>query len=140
MPIIRPGSSFSIASALATLCFGTVMIAGGCGGHSTAPTAGPPAHFDIAAGNDQSAVVGTELAQALVVKVTDAQGLAVKGTVVNFRVVAGGGSVFAGSGASTDSGFVKERWTLGTVTTDTQRVEARGGDGRTCGASTTSAN
>jgi hypothetical protein len=48
-----------------------------------------------------------------------------------FRVVAGGGSVFAGFGMTNDSGIAKERWTLGTVASGDHRVEARAVDPET---------
>jgi alpha-tubulin suppressor-like RCC1 family protein len=60
--------------------------------------------------------------------VLDAERRPVRGQVVNFRVVAGNGSVFAGSGSSNEDGLVQERWTLGPFSSDTQRVEARAVD------------
>jgi hypothetical protein len=57
-----------------------------------------PASLDIVAGDDQNGVVGTELANPLVVRVEDAHGQPVAGQLVNFRVTAGGGSVFAEAG------------------------------------------
>ena len=51
--------------------------------------------------------------------------------LVNFRVIAGGGSVFAGSALTNKDGIAQERWTLGTVAGDTQRVEARAVDPET---------
>jgi len=90
--------------------------------------AGQAANMEIVAGNQQSAQVGTELPAALVVRVSDAQGRLVAGQVVNFRVTSGGGSVFAGVEITNDSGVARERWTLGTSTADSQRVEARAVD------------
>ena len=84
-----------------------------------------PASLDIVGGNGQEGVVGTELANPLVVRVEDASGNPVAGQLVNFRVTAGGGSVFAGAGNANAQGIVQERWTLGTSTADSQRVEAR---------------
>ena len=48
-----------------------------------------PASLDIVAGNSQEGVVGTELANPLVVRVEDASGNPVAGQLVNFRVTAG---------------------------------------------------
>ncbi|MCX5764790.1 MAG: Ig-like domain-containing protein [Gemmatimonadetes bacterium] len=82
----------------------------------------------IVAGQDQAAIVGKELAQALQVRVVDSAGRVIKGQLVNFRVISGGGSVFAGAAITSDSGIAKERWTVGTAVTDSQRVEARAVD------------
>ncbi|HVG43172.1 MAG TPA: hypothetical protein VM890_00525, partial [Longimicrobium sp.] len=90
--------------------------------------AGPPARLDVVSGNGQQGMVGQELAAPLVVRVTDAAGKVVRGQVVNFVVVSGGGSVFAGTAITTHDGVAQERWTLGTTARDTQRVEARAVD------------
>jgi hypothetical protein len=84
-----------------------------------------PASLDVVAGDEQEGVVGAELASPLVVRVEDANGLPIIGQLVNFRVTAGGGSVFAGAGITNALGVVQDRWTLGTSTADSQRVEAR---------------
>ncbi|HEX8906627.1 MAG TPA: Ig-like domain-containing protein, partial [Longimicrobiaceae bacterium] len=89
---------------------------------------GPAARLDVVSGDAQQAVVGHELAQPLVVRVLDAKGKPVEGQLVNFRVVAGGGSVFAGSALTNSDGEARERWTLGTTTADSQKVEARAVD------------
>lgn len=103
-----------------------------CGSDTTSPTSSNyPAALEIIAGDGQSAVVGTELPTALVVRVVDSSKSPVKGQLVNFRVVTGGGSVFAGSSVTNDSGIARERWTLGTSTADSQRVEARAVDNNT---------
>jgi adhesin/invasin len=90
-----------------------------------------PASLDIVAGDEQNGVVGTELTNPLVVRVEDANGLPIVGQLVNFRVTSGGGSVFAGSGLTNALGVVQDRWTLGTSTADSQRVEARAIDPNT---------
>jgi alpha-tubulin suppressor-like RCC1 family protein len=99
---------------------------------SESPTEGNqtriPASLDIVAGDGQDGIVGTELPNPLVVRVEDANGLPVIGQLVNFRVTAGGGSVFAGSGLTNALGIVQDRWTLGTSTAEIQRVEARAVD------------
>ncbi|HEX8906875.1 MAG TPA: hypothetical protein VF771_18640, partial [Longimicrobiaceae bacterium] len=89
---------------------------------------GPPARLDIVSGDAQQGVAGKELAQPLVVRVTDDKGKPVPGQIVNFRVVSGGGSVFAGAAQTNDDGEARERWTLGTSAADSQRVEARAVD------------
>lgn len=111
------------------LLLGVALVAWSCGDTPVVPLkAGPAAALIVQAGQDQTGVVGRELAQVLQVKVTDASGRAVAGQIVNFKVIAGGGSVFAGAAITNDSGSAKERWTLGTVATDSQRVEARAVD------------
>ena len=90
-----------------------------------------PASLDIVSGDDQQGVVGTELANPLVARVEDANGLPIIGQLVNFRVTSGAGSVFAGSGLTNAQGIVQDRWTLGTSTADSQRVEARAVDPNT---------
>lgn len=89
---------------------------------------GDPAQMDVVSGGNQQGVVGEELPQPLVVRVVDAQGNPVPGQIVNFRVVSGGGTVFAGAAITTADGIARERWILGTVAADSQRVEARAVD------------
>lgn len=91
------------------------------------------ARLDVVAGNGQEGRVGTELADALVVRVLDERGKPVEGQIVNFRVISGGGSVFAGTGQTNAQGEARERWVLGTSTApaDSQRVEARAVDAAT---------
>ena len=84
--------------------------------------------MQIVSGDVQAGTVGTELAQPLVVKVLDAAGTPVSGQLVNFRVTAGGGSVFAGAAITSSSGVARERWTLGTVAGAEQTVEVRAVD------------
>jgi hypothetical protein len=89
-----------------------------------------PARLLVLSGDLQTGTVGTELPQPLVVKVVDDAGKPVRDQLVNFRVTAGGGSVFAGSAITNKNGIAQERWTLGAVA-DTQQVEARAVDPET---------
>jgi hypothetical protein len=108
-----------------------LALAGACAG-STEPTSRPvPAAMQVVSGDPQSGAAGTELAQPLVAKVVDAAGVPIRGQVVNFRVTAGGGSVFAGTATTSASGIAQERWTLGTVAGVEQTVEARAVDNET---------
>jgi hypothetical protein len=104
-----------------------VVCLAACGDGAQPPGNGPVT-FSITAGDLQVAPAGTELPSTLVARVTNQDGDPVQGQVVNFRVVVGRGSVFAGSGASNSNGIVQERWTLGYSYADTQRVEARAVD------------
>ena len=102
-----------------------------CDSPSGPTPAGPPAHLEIVSGDAQTAVVGTALPAPLVVHVTDDKGKDVQGQVVNFRVTGGNGTVFAGTALTDKDGRAQERWTLGTVARDTQKVEARAVDAST---------
>ena len=75
-----------------------------------------PAQVQIVSGDDQDAVVGTELPNPAVVRVVDEDGRPIRGQLVNFRVTSGGGSVFSGSALTNANGEAQERWTLGTST------------------------
>ncbi len=99
-----------------------------CGGHDvTAPDIVPVA-LDIVSGQEQSGQVGQELPQPLVVRVVNAAGDPIPGRLVNFRVVKGDGSVFAGASLTNEDGKAQERWTLGKSIADSQVVEARAVD------------
>ncbi|MBC7790317.1 MAG: hypothetical protein H7Z74_10260 [Anaerolineae bacterium] len=67
----------------------------------------------IVAGEAQSAQANTELPQPLVVRVTNAKGHPARDQVVNFRVVEGGGSVYAGASLTNKDGIAQEWFTLG---------------------------
>jgi len=102
-----------------------------CGGKDKGTDPAPitsPAAILIEAGQDQAGVVGQELAAPLVVRVIDADSQPVQGQVVNFVVVAGSGSVFAGTASTNMSGIAQEIWTLGPLAVDSQVVEARAVD------------
>jgi hypothetical protein len=88
----------------------------------TRPTIGSLS-FNIVSGDGQSALANTELADPLVVQVVNERGRAVRDQIVNFRVVAGGGSVFAGTSLTNADGIAKEWWTLGA--SGAQSVEVR---------------
>lgn len=84
-----------------------------------------PASMDIVSGQEQSGRVAEELGNPIVVRVLNAAGDPVPGQVVNFRVVKGEGSVFAGAALTDADGMAQERWTLGKSVADSQVVEAR---------------
>lgn len=99
-----------------------------CDSPSGSDGGGRPARLDIVSGDLQSDTVGREVAQPLVVRVTDEDGDPVAGQIVNFVVASGGGTVFAGAAQTNASGEARERWTLGPAAGDTQRVEVRAVD------------
>ena len=100
-----------------------VMLAVGCG-DSTSPTVGPPTSIAVVTGNNQTHLVGRPLPEPLVVWVQDSNGNPVPGQSVAFSVVAGGGSVLAGSIFTDNGGEARDQWTLGTVVGN-QAVEVR---------------
>jgi hypothetical protein len=123
-----PGRTSAIRRAGAASSLAAVWALAACDGERAAAppgSAGPAAALLVVAGDDQSGVVGTELAAPLLVRALDAAGRPVAGQVVNFRVTAGGGGVFAGAAITDADGRAAERWTLGTSTADSQRVEVR---------------
>jgi hypothetical protein len=92
---------------------------GGCG----EPTANGSVSLSVISGGGQEGLPGQELAEPIVVRVTDGNG-PVAGVLINFVVVQGGGHVFAGSALTNSQGEARERWTLGAVGENV--VEARG--------------
>ncbi len=81
----------------------------------------------ITDGNNQAATVGTELLNPLVATIMNSEGEFIAGQTINFKVVRGGGSVFAGAATSDATGIVRELWTLGTIA-GLQKVEIRAVD------------
>jgi uncharacterized protein YjdB len=88
-----------------------------------------PATMDIVSGNSQSAPAGTSLPNPIVVRVRDDGGAPVSNQVVNFKVTAGGGTVFAGTSLTNSDGVAQEHWTLGPTAGSPQTLEARAVDG-----------
>lgn len=99
----------------------------GCGDSSNGPTPREPAALQEVRGNDQSAAAGARVAEPIVVRVMDDRGRPVKGELVVFRVVSGGGTLAAGAAQTDAQGEARDLWTLGTsaAPADSQRVEAR---------------
>lgn len=125
----RIGGRFTYA--LAGLGLAGLALVLSCGDSTGPDGPGEPATVEILDGQGQNGVVGKELPQALSVRVVDAEGRAVPGAIITFRVVQGGGSVFAESVVSNSEGIAQNRWTLGTSTAQPQRVEVRGINGET---------
>jgi len=87
------------------------------------PTIGPVS-MNIVSGDGQGALANTELPNPLVVQVVDSKGHAVRDQIVNFRVVAGGGSVYAGASLTDKDGMAQDYWTLGASGAQTVQVRA----------------
>jgi hypothetical protein len=95
-------------------------------GDNTGPRHGPPAAIEQVAGDEQAAVVGALLPQALAVRVVDEYGRPVPGAAVRWSADAGG-SVQPASGRTAADGTALTHWTLGTTAgaqTVTAAVEA----------------
>lgn len=99
-----------------------------CGDEPTSTAAPSPTVADMAvvAGDNQTGEVGQQLADPLVVRVSDARGAPVRNQIVNFRVTDGGGSVYAGVALTDAQGMAREWWTLGDL--GENKVEARAVD------------
>ncbi len=120
---------------MSTACAGTacvsalVVLSLACSGDDATAPARAVA-LNVISGDKQTAPPNAELPQPLVVRVVDANGQPVQGQIVNFRVTAGGGSMFAGAGSTNAQGIVQDRWTLGPAA-GAQTAEARAVDNTT---------
>jgi len=72
-----------------------------------------PAIIEAVGGNGQNGTVGTVLAEALSVGVTDASGHAVPGVSVSWSVLTGGGALSSTSSTTNGSGVASAEFTLG---------------------------
>jgi alpha-tubulin suppressor-like RCC1 family protein len=103
-----------------------------CGDESTNPgPSGPIASLEVVTGNGQVGTANQELPSPLVVEARDDGGLPVVGQLINFRVVEGGGSMFAGAGITNAEGRVQDRWTMGPGAGAPNVAEARAVDPET---------
>jgi hypothetical protein len=82
-------------------------------GEPTAPEDAGPISLKIVGGNEQTAVVGTELPEPLMVKATNHRGRPLRRYLVNFVVTKGDGSVFAGAAMTNWRGYAQDWWTMG---------------------------
>ena len=89
------------------------FFAAACGTESPTDATLPPISLLIVSGDGQQEIVGRELPNPLVVQVLDEKSRPVKGQLVNFRVVTGGGSVYAGSSLTNADGKAQDYWTMG---------------------------
>lgn len=91
----------------------TLPLATACSDQPTAPgSAVPEVSLAIVSGDGQVGPAGRELPLPLVVS-SSLGGSAHPGILVNFRVVQGGGSVWAGSAITDPDGIAQDYWTLG---------------------------
>ena len=90
--------------------------------------AGAPVSMTVQAGDGESAHVGTAVAVAPAVKLSDAFNNAVSGVVVSFSVTSGGGLVAKPTVTTDTGGGAADAWTLGTAGSNTLHVSvAQGG-------------
>lgn len=96
---------------------GTTLLAslaiGACAGKAPADLTPPTLSLGVVSGRRQQAPAGQELPQPLVVQVLDSKLRPVKGQLVSFRVLSGGGSVYAGSSLTNADGIAEDYWTMG---------------------------
>lgn len=92
-------------------------------------TAGPssqPTTIAVQAGDGQTEVVGRQLPNPIVVRVTDARGRRVRNARVSFDVVSGGGAIVGNASVVTDTaGLASAQWRLGTSTAAEQVARAQ---------------
>ncbi len=115
----------------AVTLFGLTGCGGGGGGSSNdsniATTNKVVSIITVIDGHNQTDTVGTDLPNPLVALIKNSEGQTIAGQTVTFKVTSGGGTVFAGTATSDTSGYVRERWTLGTIAGE-QKVEVRAVD------------
>jgi hypothetical protein len=96
----------------------TAPLALACGGDSTSPSNGPPAHVSAVSDLIRTAIVGATIPGGLVVAVTDASGRPVSGASVAFAVTGGNGSTTPRIATTGSNGQATATWTLGTIAGD----------------------
>lgn len=89
---MRRRSNASLIPAMVLVALGLASCNGGGGGGETTVTAGQAASVAIISGDNQSGSPSTSLAQPLVVKVSDANGVGVSGVSVDFFTEGTGGA------------------------------------------------
>lgn len=104
--------NFSCGALVVTLSIG-LSACGGDGPTGNPPDIGDPEIIAAAAGDDQRIIVGAELLQPLVVKVSDDDGDGVPGESVTWEVTGGGGSLSATSTTTNSSGEASVMLTVG---------------------------
>lgn len=88
------------------------VLGGGCGSSGARPGHAAPS-LAIVSGGDQRGLVGHELREPVVVRISDPDGQPVAGQAVHFEATGGGGTVIAERTTSDDAGLASGRWTLG---------------------------
>jgi hypothetical protein len=140
LPEVRMRSSHrrGAAAALPLLVLVTAMLAlTSCAEQNPSDPLAPDgdASLIVVSGDAQSGAAGEELSAPLVVKVVGKNGTPRPHEIVNFRVVTGAGSVYAGSSITDAHGIAQEYWTLGSTpgpnTLEVRAVDPTTGEKRT---------
>lgn len=114
MPTFRLITSRTLRIAAALL----LSTAAACGGDSAGPTAVnsvTPASVTSLSGNGQSAIVGSSLAQSLVVQVSNSSGSAIAGATVSFAVISGSATLSQATAQTDNSGIASTQVTIGSA-------------------------
>ncbi len=80
--------------------------------------------LEIVSGDEQAGIVGAALALPLVVRAVDGQGNPVAGDVIEWAVLAGGGTIEPAESVTDAEGLATATWTLGTAAGATQTAGA----------------
>src|SRR5690349_16896152 len=111
LPHVTLARARSLVLALPGLSALPLLARAACGGGDGSPPV--PSHLDKTAGDQVSAAVASPTPSSPTLRVTDANGKAMKGVIVNFAV-AGGGSLAATVDTSDATGIATSgAWTLG---------------------------
>ena len=103
---------------------GAILIATACSS-SSEPKQRTASDVEVWLGEDQVGSASAQLANPVIVLVTDDDGRPVPNQAMTFVVVAGGGSVQDATPRTDAAGFAGARWTLGPSVNAEQRLEAR---------------
>ncbi len=90
----------------------------GCGGDAVSPTANKtvvPGSVTALSGNGQSAIIGTTLAQSLVVQVSSAAGAPISGATVTFSVASGSATLSTPNTRTDNTGIASTQVTVGST-------------------------
>ncbi|MGH7518824.1 MAG: Ig-like domain-containing protein [Gemmatimonadales bacterium] len=107
---------------------GALVLCIACGGDELLlPAEGEPAAIAIVSGDAQAGLVGSALANPLVIRVTDTEDRPVAGTKVAFTVTGGAGTIAPATMSTDADGLAGADWILGPQA-GTQTVDARVAD------------
>ena len=109
----------SLTSSTASRLFAPALIAvaivlGACSSDNSTETLVPSA-LGIVTGNGQSAIAGAVVANPFVVEVLDQNAEGMKGVIVNWTIISGGGSLSTTAAATDSTGIASSRYTAGPV-------------------------
>lgn len=114
---------------LSLLLPGTLLLVVSCGDTPTGSTETGPIQMNVIAATTAFVRCGQEI--PVTATATDAKGKPVKGMLVNFNVLDGGGSLFGGAAITTDAGVARDYWTLGSRANVSNTLAVRAVDPRT---------